>query len=206
MIYEFPSVESDIRQGDIFTSLPRFDYSLEDLLILGEHDDEATSWERIAQGRTTPVTLAVAARPVDAIVITQDCDTIRAPQVTLCEIRPIAQVVGTLGTKASQFVANVKKQNRQNLKWFYLPPDERLFADKMAVDFQVTLSVPRADLERLRSWRRGRLNVEADEHFRERLSEYFRRYPVDEWYPLSKEEFEEYRKLDDSALPRPWQQ
>ena len=74
----------------------------------------------------------------------------------------------------------------------------------MAVDFLVTLRVPREDLEKLRSLRRGRLNAVADEHFRERIGEFFRRYPYDEWYALDEQEMSEYKKeyLDTEAFPR----
>jgi len=75
----------------------------------------------------------------------------------------------------------------------------------MAVDFTVTLRVPRAELEELRSLRRGRLNPVADEHFRERIAEFFRRYPYDEWYPLNQEELEAYRREYPDTPPFPWQ-
>jgi len=82
----------------------------------------------------------------------------------------------------------------QNLKWFYLPPDPTIgFMDRMAVDFLSTLRVSRGDLENARHLRRGRLNTVADEHFRERLAEFFRRYPYNEWYAFNKQEFEAYR-------------
>ena len=52
----------------------------------------------------------------------------------------------------------------------------------------------------------ARLNDLADEHFRERLAEYFRRYPYDEWYPLDKAELEEYRRSKPEPIqPYPWQ-
>jgi hypothetical protein len=83
----------------------------------------------------------------------------------------------------------------QNLKWFYLPPDQTMgFTDRRAVDFLATLRVARQDLESARHLRRGRLNDVADEHFRERLAEFFRRYPYNEWYPFTKEEFDAYRR------------
>jgi len=54
--------------------------------------------------------------------------------------------------------------------------------------------------------RLARLNQIAVEHFRERLSEYYRRYPYDEWYPLDKAEFEEYRRdKPEPTEPFPWQ-
>jgi hypothetical protein len=206
VIYDLTKLQDDIRQGDIFIGLPRIDISLERILLIGEDSDEETSWRELLSRQNQPVTLAVAARPVTAIVITQDCDTLRASQITLCEIRPLDEVVKDLGSTTAKFVKNVPRQSRQNLKWFYLPPDlAARIPERMAVDFQVTLSVARADLETLRPLRYARLNDEADEHFRERLSEFFRRYPVDEWYPFSKAEFEEYRIGHPEAQPRLWQ-
>jgi hypothetical protein len=98
------------------------------------------------------------------------------------------------------------RQARINQKWFYLPPDAKVgFADKMGVDFRVTLRIPRTDLEQLRSFRTGRLNDVADEHFRERLAEFFRRYPYDEWYALDESEMSAYRNDYSDAEPFPWQ-
>jgi hypothetical protein len=75
----------------------------------------------------------------------------------------------------------------------------------MGVDFLVTIRIPRTDLEGLRTLRRGRLNNTADEHFRERISEFFRRYPYDEWYTLNPEELTEYQKEHPETEPYPWQ-
>ena len=58
----------------------------------------------------------------------------------------------------------------------------------------VTLRVRRVELETLRDLRRGRLNFLADEHFRERIGEFFRRYPYDEWYALNREELGAVRR------------
>ncbi len=102
----------------------------------------------------------------------------------------------------------ITKHARLNLKWFYLPADSSIgFTDKMAVDFHSVLRVSRTYLEQnLAQLRLGRLNQIATEHFRERLSEYYRRYPYDEWYPLDKAEYEEYRRSKPEPLePFPWQ-
>jgi len=53
--------------------------------------------------------------------------------------------------------------------------------------------------------RKGRLNPVADEHFRERIGEYFRRYPYDEWYALDRDELDEYRRKYPEVTPFPWQ-
>ena len=78
----------------------------------------------------------------------------------------------------------------------------------MAADFQSVLHISRAYLEQnVAALRLARLNQIADEHFRERLAEYFRRYPYDEWYPLDKAESEEYcRSKPEPIRPYPWQE
>lgn len=195
MIYEFPEVTAPIRQGDIFQGLPRVELSLAEMTVLRKENElEAVPWEAIRQD-PEPMAAIVGLRSVWAIVITQDCDTIRVPDVSLCEIRRFPEVVKVnLPNTAKKWAELIRTQATANLKWFYLPADPNVgFEDRMAVDFLATLRVPRQDLETMRHLRRGRLNPTADEHFRERLAEFFRRYPYDEWYPFSKEEFDAYK-------------
>ncbi len=206
MIYEFPGPTVPIRQGDIFIGLPRIDLSLEQVLLMDEEGQRIAKWEELAN-QTGPFKIIVPARPVASIVATQDCDAYRARDITLCEIREFRDVERkSKDTKSAKSWKNILTQHaRINQKWFYLPPSDQLeFSDKMAVDFLVTLRVPREDLEKLRSLRRGRLNAVADEHFRERIGEFFRRYPYDEWYALDEQEMSEYKKeyLDTEAFPR----
>ena len=208
MIYEYPDVGAPIRQGDVFVGLPRVEVSLGDIAVL-EEDDLATKrqWREIAfRGEIVSAILPV--RPVAAIVATQDCDATHEQDITLCEVR-LFSVVYPPAANASTPKAwkNIITQHaRANQKWFYLPPDERIgFNDKMAVDFMVTLRVPRAELEALRDLRRGRLNPVADEHFRERIGEFFRRYPYDEWYPLDPDELKTYLDKYPDAEPYLWQ-
>ena len=208
MIYEFPGQDRPIRQGDIFVGLPRVEVSLERIPLVDEDGSYDASWEEVASAGNQ-VRAILPVRPVSAIVITQDCDTIHSQDISLCEIREFRAVEGKARqTKdAKGWVSILTQHARVNLKWFYLPPDPRLgFDDKMAVDFTVTLRVPRVELERYRGFRKGRLNPTADEHFRERLAEFFRRYPYDEWYPLNMEELAEYQKKYADAAPFPWQQ
>ena len=50
--------------------------------------------------------------------------------------------------------------------------------------------------------------VERDAVSREadrRLSDYFRRYPYDEWYPFDKAEFAAYLEVNPGTPPFPWQ-
>jgi len=207
MIYEFPDQTDPIRQGDIFIGLPRIEISLSSIVIVGENSERVAKWEELAS-QTDPINIIVPVRSVAAIVATQDCDAARSRDITLCEIREFRDVERkSKDTTSPKKWKNILTQHaRINQKWFYLPPSEQLgFSDKMAVDFLVTIRVPREDLENLRSLRRGRLNKVADEHFRERIGEFFRRYPYDEWYALDEQEMEAYTKEYPEVQPFPWQ-
>jgi hypothetical protein len=208
VIYDFPPEDEPLRQGDIFASLPRIDFWLPDLKIL---DDEGNftqaHWQELST-HSKGYKALVAISPVPAILVTQDCDVIRAPDLTFCEIRRFVEVESKAKqtTSAKSWMSIITQHARLNLKWFYLPPDPQIgFTEKMAVDFMITLRVPREDVEKLMSLRKGRLNKIAYEHFRERLSEFFRRYAYDEWYPLNQEEFAAYRKDKGDVEPFPWQ-
>lgn len=209
MIYETVSSEAPIRQGDIFLSLPRVDFSLQNLDVVTEGEEIVPStWNELIARDKKDLAAVCAIRPVAAIVATQDCDALRSTDITLCEIRPIAQVDAFFKNcnSAKSWMSALTQQTRKNLKWFYLPADVGAgFTEKMAADFLMTLRVQLNDLLANRSLRRVRLNAEADEHFRERLSEFFRRYPYDEWYPLNREEFEKYRDNYSDAEPREYQ-
>lgn len=208
MIYEFPDISASIRQGDIFVGLPRIDISLNKVLVVGEAGESLAKWAEIAQ-KGEPVNIIVPVRPVAAIVATQDCDVIRSRDITLCEIRDFRDVERkSKDTSSAKSWKNLITQHaRINQKWFYLPPDTKVgFSEKMAVDFMMTLRVPRAELDKLRDLRKGRLNAIADEHFRERIGEFFRRYPYDEWYPLDQEELNAYMNEYPETRPFPWQE
>lgn len=196
MIYLFPSPDKPIRQGDIFANIPRASVSLTELATVTNEDLRSVSWDSIAQeGKSVEAVLPVT--PVYAIVATQNCDTLTAPEITLCEIKEFCKVEGKAkDTRTPKSWARIiTQQARINQKWFYLPPDTEIgFTDKMAVDFRCTIRVPRADLEIFRNFRRGTLNVLARQHFRERLGQFFRRYPYNEWYALNHEELKKYEK------------
>lgn len=208
MIYDFPEQTAPIRQGDIFVGLPRVDLSLEEILLVDEVGERVAKWEELAN-HSNPFNIIVPVRPVASIVATQDCDANYSRDITLCEIQDFRDVErkSQRTNSAKSWKSILTQHARINQKWFYLPPSEQLgFSDKMAVDFLMTLRVPRVDLENLRSLRRGRLNPIADEHFRERIGEFFRRYPYDEWYALNKEEMAAYSKEYPNAEPFSWQQ
>ena len=207
MIYDFPDPGAPIRQGDIFVGLPRVELSLEHVILADEDGQRLASWDDVAD-RQEPTAIIVPVRPVAAIVATQDCDALRSRDITLCEIRPFLAVEGKAhkNTKPKGYKSLLTQHARINQKWFYLPPDEHVgFKQKMAADFLVTLCLPLSDLMAFRTRRHGRLNHVADEHFRERISEFFRRYPYDEWYALDEHELAEYKKEYPGAEPFAWQ-
>jgi hypothetical protein len=208
VIYEYPALDAPIRQGDILVGLPRVEVSLGRVPVLEADGSMADrDWREIAQHQRE-VTAVFPLRPVAAIVATQDCDAARGRDITLCEIQAFRDVERKAkDTKKTKSWVNILTQHaRINQKWFYLPPDARMgFTDKMAVDFMVTLRVPRVELEAVRDLRSGRLNAVADEHFRERISDFFRRYPYDEWHPLNQEELETYTEEYPDTEPYTWQ-
>lgn len=213
MIYDIPDPQAPIRQGDIFRQIPRVDLDPAQLLVVSDSAKQKTEvldWLKIASRAARTPTL-VTIRPVYAIVITQDCDAGRVEDISLCEVDRF-DVVYPAGKDAKypkRTMDLITKQSRVNLKWFYLPRDPRIeFEAPMAADFQSVLRVPRTYLEEnIAALRLARLNQIADEHFRERLAEYFRRYPYDEWYPLDKAEFDEYRRSKPEPIqPFPWQE
>jgi hypothetical protein len=210
LIYEAVDLGAGIRQGDIFTSLPRAELSLVDVTVFDP--ETATTfgradWRELAPLQA-PSLIVVPIRAVPAIVVTQDCDCVRATDITLCEIRPFRDVEKKAADTKSpkSWKGILTQQARLNLKWFYLPPHEVVnFDEKMAVDFQATIRLPREELEGLRDMRKARLNALAEDHFRQRLSEFFRRYAYDEWYALDAAELTAYQQEYPGTPPYEWQ-
>lgn len=207
MIYEYPDSAMPIRQGDIFVGLPRIDISLDQIIVVNESGESLARWADL-ESKAEPVNIIVPVRPVTAIVASQDCDAINGRDITLCEIGSFKDIERLAKDTSSPkaWTKIITQQARKNQKWFYLPPDEKVgLTDKSAVDFMVTMRFSRTELEAVKHLRKGRLNPIADEHFRERIGEYFRRYPYDEWYPLNTEELKDYISKYSDAKPFPWQ-
>lgn len=163
---------------------------------------------------TSDIGVLVTVRPAVAIVLTQDCDGLRSPLITLAEVRDFKTVERFLKDQqpgSKNWVKRVTSTAKVNQKWFYLPADGGLgFQIPMGADFTSTATIERAGLETLRDgYRIGRLNSVALPHFRERLSDFFRRYAYDEWYPLTKAELDIYREDKKGSFedipPYPWQ-
>jgi len=211
VIYEVVEAPAPIRQGDIFREVPRVELPpLREIPLVRGEAIERSSWREIADSKAGRVSCIAAIRSVVAIVLTQDCDAVRAAEICLCEIGPFAQVerMAKSASTPKAIVSIVTKHARVNQKWFYLPIDPLFgFNERMAVDFQSPLSVLRPDLEEMRATHRvGRLTKVAREHYRERAAEFFRRYPYDEWYPLNRDELAAYRiEKPEPIEPYPWQ-
>ena len=208
MIYKSPPTTDPIKQGDIFVHIPKVEISLKEISVPTDSSQaDIVPWEKIIESKSQ-VAAILPIRSVSGIVVTTDCDNLRSLYITLCEIRDFRDVEknskDTTSTKS--WTRQIIRQSRHNLKWYYLPADEGVgFEEKMGVDFTSTVSVLREELDSLKQFRVGRLNSIAYDHFRERLGNFFKRYSYDEWYSLTKDEFEEYKKSAPDAEPFDWQ-
>lgn len=210
MIYERVEADEPIRQGDIFQNVPRVEMSLTKMPVVHGDETRLTSWQELLSedGTQHGVPTVLAVKPEYGIVITQDCDATRASNISMALISTFAEATRlTEPTTPAKWASLLTKHARSELRWFYLPADPAFNINtRMAVDLRVLLRVSSADIEVLRRLRVTRLCQEACEHFRENIAQYFRRYPYDEWYPLTKDEFAGYSNRGDSGVtPRPWQ-
>lgn len=212
MIYEFPNIEDPIKQGDIFYPIPVNTMNLDEIsLINDESNIEKKEWDELVGMEEFAAIVPI--KKSWAIVASQDCDISRSPVISFFIIRPITFTSGNPDEfknknpkKWMEYIT--KKSKDDNGKWFYLPTDEKLgFSERMVAVFQDIIQIRREGLEKRKYLRKGRLNQEADEHFRESIAQFFRRYPYNEWYSLSKDEFVEYDKDKDGGIkPYPWQE
>lgn len=204
MIYEKVEADARIGQGDIFRSLPlaRFDPNKLAIANPSGQLELGLDWLDEVKNESANILSLVKLQPVSGIVITQDCDAARDDFVAFFQVKPFSDVVKSYPSKKDKWVKWITRHSRIESKWFYLPPDLTFgFDEMMAVDFQVMFSVPTdyllKHIEAMRICRLRRSNLKegdniAREHFREKVSSYFRRYAYDEWYPLTKEEFDIY--------------
>ena len=210
-MYESVPLDGAIRQGDIFIGLPKVELSLKAVDVLTESGRIAQqSWTDVANAGV-PATASVVVEPVCAIVASQDCDAAREEYINLWQVARLVDVVPEAANtsknskKPGKFIALITRSSRINLKFFYLPEAQEYgIADRMAVDFLVSLRLFREDLLEHRHLRICRLADVAYEHFRERCSEFYRRYPYNEWYPMTKTEFGIYKDSQKGADIRPY--
>jgi hypothetical protein len=209
MIYETVKLDDPIVQGDIFRDVPRVDLSLATMAVVDSDGQRELSWiDAIDEGSSSPITAVLPIKPVTGIVITQDCDNERGEYLCLSEMEDFLISIGqdSPPTNPKKWQSLVTKHLRANPRLFYLPAESGFGLEKrMAADFRVVLRVPRVDLESMKSRRICTLNHVAKEHFRESLAHFFRRYALNEWYPLTKEEFDAYSEKAPDSAPYPWQ-
>jgi len=210
MVYDIVDSAQSISQGDIFVNIPRIDMKLSEMVEYGVDGNQTTSWEKlVASSSMSPVTAILSVVPVTAIVITQDCDASREDYISLCVVDDYLKLVNQDGAPSSaKKWASLIVKSRFNPKVFYLPEDAQVgFDTPKGASFLDVLRVPMWDLMNLRKFRVGTLNSVANEHFRECLGHFFRRYSYNEWYPLTQEQFLAYResKKSEEIPPYDWQ-
>lgn len=211
MIYDFPATSEQIRQGDIFVDVPRVEFDLSgDLSVLEENMAiSSVSWEELVREKKD-VAAVLGITLVPAVVATQSCDTQRSEYITLCEIIELTDLgpfkqYSEMRTKSR--VSALVKNERKMHNYFYLPPDNIIgFEVPKAILFPHTMRLARNVLEAIKENRKGRLNETAFEHFREKFSNYYRRYAFNEWYMLNKDELKEYEHFSELTSNQlyPW--
>jgi hypothetical protein len=209
MIYDPVAADDDIKQGDIFAGVPRVDLSLGTLAVVDEEAEgprQASWWDIREQ---PDITALLRIRAVTAIVVTQNCDAVRGEFVYLAQVDRFTETGYTQPTTPKGWQSLITRIGNTVPRYFYLPADETVgFPEPMAADFRVMLRIPRAELAQVSVQSRvGRLNQVAVDHFREKLAYFFRRYAFQEWYPLTREQFQAYaEKCEEPVKPMPWQE
>jgi hypothetical protein len=197
MIYKNVSINKPIRQGDIFHNLSLVRFDLLDLLTFQDDNSIlATTWEKI---EPSEIQILANLEKTHAIVLSQDCDCLRSPFLSLIVIKPLNKNFKTQ-KNWMDFIINLNKRSPSKM---YLPPDDKVnIPIRMQIDFSHIFPIDRKNLEALRKLRLARLNKEAMDHFREKAAYYFHRYGYDEYYPLNKAEMDSYEMKEDEKYNR----
>ncbi len=200
-MYTTLGIDEPIRQGDIFRYLPKIEILLgeSNLPLVTELQDTGSipvDWLERAEFKEY-LSANIQVKPVFGIVISQDCDASRDYEITFAEIKPFSEFYVGFGEtmKPKSRVSIITTHAQENYKWYYLKKNSGWkFISSMCVDFRSIFHVPRDMLiGYIDPMRLGRLDDSvAYPHFRERVAEYFRRYPYNEWYPFNKDELDYY--------------
>ena len=187
MIYTSVKEIEPIRQGDIFFNLPFVRYNLRELYVyFNENEFNLTSWIDVKENTINGV---ANFEKVYGIVLSQDCDCLRNPYLSLIMIIPYNRNF----TSVKRGMQEILIINNRSPSLMYLPPDNNFrIREKMLIDFSQIFHIFREDLEYFKKLRLCRLNSEGLEHFCNKVSDYFRRYAYDEYYPFDPEEMDEY--------------
>jgi hypothetical protein len=211
-VYSKLSAGEQIRQGDIFRWLPKVELllgeaSLPMVIEPKEEGGRMIDWCKFVLTSKTLTTFA-SVRSVYGIVISQDCDASHCMNLTFAEIKPFKEINGfremAEPPNPNSVIKIVTEHARKNQKWYFLSESDDLgFNRKMGVDFESLFEVNREMLvKNIDLLRLGRLDDEvAWPHFRERVAEFFRRYPYNEWYPLNSEEASIYEDKQQKSDP-----
>lgn len=203
MIYDKVDPIEPIEQGDIFFNIPFTTIDLNQI-VFKRADQTSTQtgrWSAIENKNSLTALLDIT--PTWAIVLSQDCDATRAPAISMFRIEPLSKILGHSipqnDKKWADYIVNQLGKKQTNN--FYLPADSSTsqfkigFTERMFINLETVFQLDRESLEAHKeSLRKGRLNEESYEHYRESIAQYFRRYPYEEHYPLTKAEVEAYER------------
>ncbi len=212
MIYDAAAGDAPIQQGDIFFGIPKVDLGKTFTVITGDGAAQEGGWsdvEAIPEFATDKEIATIIRLSSSAgIVLTQDCDAARSPYLWLAIVDKYLTVTGrgTPPGSPKKWVDLIKREMKSNPRCFYLPESAgHGITERMAADLRALFQVERSVIESLKGRRRCRLNGVAKEHFREFVGNYFKRYPYNEWYPLTGEELTAYQTDVPDAEAYPWQ-
>jgi len=130
-------------RGTFFRKIPNVELSLAKMVLLDADGERIqTTWRQQVEylHDDEPFVLMVPVGPVDAIVITQNCDAVREECICLCRIEKYLAAIGQGGAPSSdeKWQSLITRKSRENPKVFYLPADPEIdFPERMGVDFRV---------------------------------------------------------------------
>ena len=212
---EKPHTSAPLKQGDIFFPLPYPIVDIGDMTTLDDDGPIEFDWNNTISPE--PMDFLIKMKPVYAIVASQDCDNLRDEAITFFMIKTFRDL-----NKKNITEKNVRDRVDQIISItkgspnaIYIPPDST-FPEPMLIDMSVTFQVRRTSLlDNLATLRIGRLASIAYENYRDKIANFFRRYPSNEWYAMSKEEFNYYltermskasTEEKENIKPYPWQE
>jgi hypothetical protein len=187
MIFEAVAETEPIRQGDIFIGIPFCRFNLEKIPVFITSGNLAPlQWKDIDSDE---VKILASLERADGIVLTQDCDCLRSPSISFMKIVNWEKSFQT----DKNWMNAIIELSTKKLDSFYLPIDEKWdLNERKIVEFETVFQLDRSTIKTLRNLRKCRLNQEALEHFRWKVSHFFRRYSYDEYYALASSEMDEY--------------
>ncbi len=222
MTYYQKILESDnFSQGDIFLNLPFLKLDTTKIIqVIAEGEDFKHKESDLLDitGDTdgyVKESVLVDAEIRPGIIITQNCDLFRTDYISYCAIKEYKSE--NVSAKEGRKENNIAKFSDEDKKTFFLPDDPKFdFSNKMFVDFSMIQQIHKDVMLGLIKNRRCTIDGLPLEHFRVKLSAYFKRYAYDKWYIFNKNEFSNYKNFKeaqgepkeelDRIHPFPWQE